>query len=416
MKKLIPVLLILFLSLIVLLIFCCFTVQAQQTIEYDFLNNKLVNKDLNAENGELVVFKVIDVNPFLYEVSIKQEGYDYNTTVPVLFKTYFNITEDEKSVLRSVLEDVKGETGKKESGAYTSFMKSVNVYENYVSAYEELLALVHIDGLSIKEIVESKEEITGKEDAGFLKDIKNNIEVIDSIHRNYSDEDIDYIYETLEAAGFKNLPLDMKKLLTKINPGSFSFSASPVTAEKDVIIYEITITPIENEDVEKYGSGSKEVSFKVPVEVLGGFKIDFSTGLFVSNLIDHKYAITGDSIFSANDTLRGYRILRNEEGKIKIGLSAMMHLYYRFSSIINVGLNIGVGIIPDQSVSYLGGGSLIFGNKNRFIISGGVMLGSVERLSSLIKEKNLYPDIPLQNNLTVKELDLGWYLGISYNL
>ena len=119
---------------------------------------------------------------------------------------------------------------------------------------------------------------------------------------------------------------------------------------------------------------------------------------------------------SANDTLRGYRILRNEEGKIKLGLSAMMHLYYRFSSIINVGLNFGVGIIPDQSVSYLGGGSLIFGNRNRFVISGGVMLGSVERLSSLIKENNLYPDIPLQNDFTVKELDFGWYLGISYNL
>lgn len=411
MKKLIPALPILFLSSIVLLIFCSFTVQAQQTIEYDFIKNKLVSKNLNAVNGELVVFKVIDVNPFLYEVSIKQEGYDYNTTVPVLFQTYFNITEPTglTRLEQKFMSDVKSE-------ARTSFMNSVNVYENYVSAYEELLALVHIDGLSIKEIVKSKEEILGKEDAGFLKDIKNNIEVIDSIHRYHSDEDIDYVYESLEAAGFKNLPADMKKLLTKINPNSFSFSASPVTAEKDVIIYEITITPIENEDVEKYGSGSKEVSFKVPVEVLGGFKIDFSTGLFVSNLIDHKYAITGDSIFNANDTLRGYRILRNEEGKIKIGLSAMMHLYYRFSSIINVGLNIGVGIIPDQSVSYLGGGSLIFGNKNRFIISGGVMLGSVERLSSLIKEKNLYPDIPLQNNLTVKELDLGWYLGISYNL
>ncbi|MBC8485898.1 MAG: hypothetical protein H8D45_07635 [Bacteroidetes bacterium] len=411
MKKLIPVQFILFLSLIVLLIFSAFSVQAQQTIEYDFLKNKLINEDLNAENGELVVFKVIDVNPFLYEVSINQEGYEYNTTVPVLFQTYFNIPErmHRRKLEELVAKDIRSE-------AYTSFINSVNVYENYVSAYEELLNLVHIDGLSINEIIESKEEITGKEDALFLKDIKNNIEVIESIHSKHSDAEINNIYETLEAAGFENLPLDMKKLLTKINPSSFSFSASPVTAEKDVIIYEVTITPVENADVMKYGSGSKKVSFKVPVEVLGGFKIDFSTGLFVSNLIDHKYAITGDSIFNANDTLRGYRVLRNEEGKIKIGLSAMMHLYYRFSSIINVGLNIGVGIIPDQSVSYLGGGSLIFGNKNRFIISGGVMLGSVERLSSLIKEKNLYPDIPLQNNLTVKELDLGWYLGISYNL
>ena len=411
MKKLIPVQFILFLSLIVLLIFSAFSVQAQQTIEYDFLKNKLINEDLNAENGELVVFKVIDVNPFLYEVSINQEGYEYNTTVPVLFQTYFNIPErmHRRKLEELVAKDIRSE-------AYTSFINSVNVYENYVSAYEELLNLVHIDGLSINEIIESKEEITGKEDAGFLKDIKNNIEVIDSIHRKHSDEEIDNIYETLEASGFKELPLDMKRLLTKINANSFSFSASPVTAEKDVIIYEVTITPVENADVMKYGSGSKKVSFKVPVEVLGGFKIDFSTGLFVSNLIDHKYAITSDSILSANDTLRGYRILRNEEGKIKLGLSAMMHLYYRFSSIINVGLNFGVGIIPDQSVSYLGGGSLIFGNENRFIISGGVMLGSVERLSSLIKEKNLYPDIPLQNDLTVKELDFGWYLGISYNL
>ena len=287
MKKLIPVQFILFLSLIVLLIFSAFSVQAQQTIEFDFLKNKLVNEDLNAENGELVIFKVIDVNPFLYEVLINQEGYDYNTTVPVLFQTYFNIPErmHRRKLEELVAKDIRSE-------AYTSFINSVNVYENYVSAYEELLNLVHIDGLSINEIIESKEEITGKEDAGFLKDIKNNIEVIDSIHRKHSDEEIDNIYETLEASGFKELPLDMKRLLTKINANSFSFSASPVTAEKDVIIYEVTIMPIENTDVMKYGSGSKKVSFKVPVEVLGGFKIDFSTGLFVSNLIDHKYAIT----------------------------------------------------------------------------------------------------------------------------
>ena len=285
--------------------------------------------------------------------------------------------------------------------------------------YKELLYLVHIDGLSINKIVEEKNRITnGEDDVSLIITMKNNIKEIKEFYESVPDgasrkDEVDEIYKKLEEAGFENLPFDMRKLLTKINANSFSFSASPVTAEKDVIIYEVTITPIENTE---YGSGSKKVSFEVPVEVLGGFKIDFSTGLFVSNLIDHKYAITRDSIFNANDTLRGYRVLRNEEGKIKLGLSAMMHLYYRFSSIINVGLNFGVGIIPDQSVSYLGGGSLIFGNKNRFIISGGVMLGSVERLSSLIKEKNLYPDIPLQNNLTVKELDFGWYFGISYNL
>ena len=411
MKKLIPVQFILFLSLITLLVFSTFSVQAQQTIEYDFFKNKLISEDLNTENGELIILKIVDVNPFLYEVSIEQEGYDYNTTVPVLFQTHFNIPErtGRRKLEEIVAKDVRSEK-------YTNFIKCIDVHYNYVSAYEELLNLVHIDGLSINEILESKNEITGKGDALFLKDIKTNIEVINSIHSNHNDEEINNIYETLEAEGFENLPLNMKKLLTKINPKSFSFSASPVTAEKDVIIYEVTIKPVENEDVMKYGSGSKEVSFEVPVEVLGGFKIDFSTGLFVSNLIDYKYAVTRDSIFSANDTLRGYRVFRNEEGKIKLGLSAMMHLYYRFSSIINVGLNFGVGIIPEQSVSYLGGGSLILGNKNRFILSGGVILGSVERLSSLVKEKNLYPDIPLQNDLTVKELDFGWYFGISYNL
>ena len=410
MKKLIQVQFILFVSLIVLLIFSCFSVQAQQIVEYDFNNNKLINEDQNAKNGEFINFKVLDVNPFLYEVKITSHENEYNITVPVLFKKC--LIDFSESGLE--IQTLSGETDEE---AYNSFINAVKRYNEFVSVYQKLLSIVYTDGLPIKKIIEKKNDITNVEfDDLLITSIENNIKEINTIHNESNYGKIDNIYEKLKDADFENLPNDMNKLLNKINVKSFSFSTSPLVAETDEIVYEITITPIKNENMEKYGSGSRKVYFEVPVDVLGGFKIDFSTGLFFSNLIDHKFATLKDSIVSASDTLKGYRILRNKEGDFKLGLSATAHIYYRFSSIFNIGFNFGVGIIPDQSISYLLGGSFIFGKKKRVILNGGITAGSVDRLSSLVKENNFYSDIPLEGGLTVKELRFGWYLGISYNL
>ena len=408
--------------LIVLLVFSCYSLQAQQVFEYDFFNNELINEDFNAENGEFINFKVLDVNPFLYAVSITSQENEYHTKVHDFFKRYLIDIPDENALKLVV-------NGQNETPYYAQFTSVVNAFSKDLDKYREFLNIVHKEDLSFSKINEIKESVFGVNSSEYSSEVQKKINNINLYYvqflKFYNSEDsimkrekeiIEMVFNKLEKAKFENLPNDMNRLLNKINEKSFSFSTSPLKAETDEIIYEITINPIKNEDVDRYGSGSRKEFFNVPIQVQGGFKIDFSTGLFFSNLINHKFATPKDSIVSASDTLKGYRILRNKEGKIKLGLSATAHLYWRWFQDLNIGANFGVGLLPDQGVNYLLGGSIIIGTKKRVIINGGVTTGYVDRLSSLVKENNFYPDVPLEKELTVKELDFGWYLGISYNL
>lgn len=398
--------------------------------EFDLmLDNPFRNhKTPVVSSGDLISVVIENHNPFLYK-----------TTVEAVDQISFN--KDPIALFTNKLVNISlptvGVGNADLSTAYQKFKADVRKYQEYTELYQKILRLVYTDGLAFDSINKKKDSLItstlpGRENL-IIDDIRFQIKMLSESYLKVKEafnkiptpeqEDKNTeaftkeIYAKLETAKYESFGDEFSRLLGSINKVKFTFVSSPIVADKDEFSYKIKIEPIENDDTKRYGAGNKKFDFRFPVEVINRFKIDFSTGLFMTYLADEKFVAIKDSV--QKDTIsytKGYRVVKNDDGKIKVGVMALAHFYYKFSTIINVGVNLGIGVIQDQTVSYMFGGSLMFGKKQRFVLNVGTALGSVARLSSLIKQDGFYLDIPLSNNLTVKKWEAKFYAGISYNL
>jgi hypothetical protein len=204
-------------------------------------------------------------------------------------------------------------------------------------------------------------------------------------------------------------------------------STSPIQIkDKDVLTF--------NLDFFKEGKKVESRNYSFLIE--GGFKIDYSSGFAYSSLRDESYQIidkgtrtdttffvdeyfnTTDSITGLTETnLKGISLL-NED--VNIGVSALMHFYSRTGTLINLGGTFGFMLNTKAEFNYLLGGSLIFGQNQRFILSGGASFGQINRLNPKYSTSEIYTESQLgqvsDSQLTIKKWDIGYFIGISYNL
>jgi hypothetical protein len=213
-------------------------------------------------------------------------------------------------------------------------------------------------------------------------------------------------YTYLKNKNYENFPEDFTILLNKINVNNFTVSSSQIKADKDIINFKITVNPLDNDFVKKYGVARRKEKFNYSLEVLEGFKIDFSSGVYATNVINYKFVTFKES--------GKYKVLRNDEGNLNLGLAALGHIYWRCFENINLGLNIGAGVSNDEIVHYFLGGSIMLGKKQRVVLNGGATIGRVNRLSDLIEENKEYDELPVED-FNIKTYKPGWYFSISYN-
>jgi hypothetical protein len=164
----------------------------------------------------------------------------------------------------------------------------------------------------------------------------------------------------------------------------------------------------------------------------GGFKMDFSAGIFGTSLINKNYTtkvvqcydtvyykhnfIQTDSIVRI-DTSNKNQIILDDLGKFTVGIGLLAHFYFRTSTWFNVALNTGFMIDNNISTNYLFGISFLLGHNARFNINAGGVVGKVRRLASGLEVGQFYDSGPSQVQ-TVPTKDVwkcGWYIGITYN-
>lgn len=170
--------------------------------------------------------------------------------------------------------------------------------------------------------------------------------------------------------------------------------------------------------------------------IKGGFKIDFSTGFAYSSLKDESYQIISagtrkdttfyiDNYFKTTDSITGLTTINLKSinllnKDVNIGFSALMHFYTRTGSLMNYGGTFGFMLNTRAEFNYLLGGSLILGQKQRFIINGGAAFGQVNRLNPKYSMSKTYAESEFgqvsDSQLTIKKWEVGYFLGISYNL
>lgn len=169
------------------------------------------------------------------------------------------------------------------------------------------------------------------------------------------------------------------------------------------------------------------------LRISNGFKIDFSTGAFLTGLKDEVYKFKDTTVAylpsgatTAKDTT-GKFILRENASKRKVGFGILAHAYPRLSSNYNLGIATGFSVNTETEINLLAGLSLMLGSERRVVFTGGFIWGKANRLSKTVYQglNRKDPDVPTSAPVfyvstdsvvpVVNDWQRSWFLGVSYN-
>jgi hypothetical protein len=196
------------------------------------------------------------------------------------------------------------------------------------------------------------------------------------------------------------------KLNTQVSP---PFPVSSNLTNIDLIRVKI-------ERIDKSTQLSKDVTYDFWLK--GGFKIDFSAGIFATSLRDDEFYFKSDPTNSGNKA-----IFKKDNGQYNFGFGSMMNVMLRTgASWITPGLSIGAIFTAQQKFQILTGLSVAIGKQERIVLHGGVAIGFAKRLdnnyetTSLGKEK--YYDFGENSTLvpTDDRFKSKVFWGITYNI
>lgn len=174
--------------------------------------------------------------------------------------------------------------------------------------------------------------------------------------------------------------------------------------------------------------------------IKGGWKIDFSTGVFVTGLNSRDFVQVSRRL-PYRDSLNGSlkdttgNLLSTNNGKLNFSTGFLVHLYKRSGNYFNWGAVTGV-TVNDDDFKLLFGGSAMFrmGNGRLSFVAGGAV-GKQKQLDANQQQYNIKSaDLPankvyIQNDVnnrlprfftetnisTYDKLKLSWFAGITYN-
>jgi hypothetical protein len=340
------------------------------SLSYDYSKNSFCYVSntkwygMNLSNGRPIVghpfsFTVKNINPFRDSVIISNETLNLNTDVPVLFnKAFFSPdlqTRDPKQ--ESILADVfeLGEQIKK----IIALLKDSKECTDICSAIQQT-----------KDETENHFAQNHNFDSKKSDLISFIIANLDGIEPLYRDSVSTILNNYRNFCNTKNY---------------FNYNI-PQIENADQYIFTLSVIP-------KVGANSYSVVDRKPITVntVGGLKVDFSSGLFLTRLRDERFSLKPDSTVIQNsyggDSLvfnkRNQIVQLSDDKNLDFGVAALMHFYPRISPSFNVALSLGAGLSigPNPAIRYLGGGSLLFGKSARIGMSYGWAAGFVDVLA-----------------------------------
>lgn len=210
---------------------------------------------------------------------------------------------------------------------------------------------------------------------------------------------------------------------------------------------------VPNQDVFKLEvtqAEKKKEIFNRTFSTRGGFKIDFSTGIFLTGLSVPEYVVQKhsfkykpatfglDSLGNIDTTYAtGLRdtsghMIHVKDPIANYGVGFLAHAYVRTGTFINVGLSTGV-LVNNVGVQILIGGSTMFNiKKTRLSLTGGVVIGQKKTISPTAAPflrgetppadgtvYDLPTDVPAffepTDVPTFVKWECSWFFGLTYN-
>ncbi|WP_298342234.1 hypothetical protein [uncultured Algibacter sp.] len=304
-----------------------------------------------------------------------------NTIINSVITSSYKINE----LLPKVIEAINVEIGKKNLDIYKWEAKPLpKTHANYVKAY--VIYKVLIDDVSKSKVyIES------------LKSLKSKANELVAEMRKYKDENNIQVL------------IDNCNL---INESNFTYKSKPIKVKEDEVKFDIKIS---SDSLLKCDKNNEVVLLKT-LKTKGGWKVDFSSGIFFNGGNDD---FLGREIqYKPVDSTTS--IIQSKDGgdRLMLSIGALMHIYYRQGEKVNWAISPGLSTTSElDGLNFHLGASAIFGRKNRLVITGGVTMREAIILDRNYKfdveyNKSELPESPP----TIKAFPkFGWFLSLTYN-
>jgi hypothetical protein len=444
-----------------------------------------------VRQNELVALRIKNLNPFRYsyeinnsEVSLNMDDQDAftnalnNTKLPTSYKDaattdppksdsatqkkigsikdlkqalenlkaddFFAITEDIAEIdssisvvnqqLDSLLKEAQKEKLKKVVDKINEAdQRLVKIY----SAFDEQVKLLQtqpcVDGDMVNTLLKKAQSdidslITVYGPADTLKALLQNS--VDSFLVKLSGKDsTEYVKKTNDArtlieGHYRKAFGDFQKEIAKYRNTSLEIVTLPYQPKAkniDLVQYDLLVTD---------NNSNKTNTYTYNVFVRNGFKVDFSTGIFITGLKDRVFTTQDvDSTITTHvdttvltSTITKKKILAQNVGKPDFMVGAMLNLTWRTTEMFSVGASFGLGFSTQAKFQVLAGPVFTFGKFYRVSLHTGIALGKVVALDAAYTEyvekddkKHTTYTLPSGNPPTTDKFDWSWFAGLTYN-
>lgn len=143
------------------------------------------------------------------------------------------------------------------------------------------------------------------------------------------------------------------------------------------------------------------------VKVYNRFVTDYSVGPYASNLTNRNFTTTPVGGVAGSGS---FVVTEGAKDQLRADKAGFIHWYRTNSGHVAPALTLGFKL--DHLDQYLLGGSLVFGSKDRIILTGGMSVGKVTTLSGV----GLGETIGVAAPPTANVYRTGFFLGISFAL
>ena len=179
-------------------------------------------------------------------------------------------------------------------------------------------------------------------------------------------------------------------------------------AEND--IFSSTIILRDNEGNELY-------EFEpIKIRTRGGVKVNFSSGYLVSFIGDDEYSNFQNS--DGNTAIR-----QDRSNNLTHALGALVHVYPRGINDIQPALSAGISLEDDADIGFYLGGSILFTESNRFVLTAGLSFTRVDRLNTFNLSNEVQEDgsrVFLSEENTNADFEnvfrSAFFVGLTFNL
>ena len=198
---------------------------------------------------------------------------------------------------------------------------------------------------------------------------------------------------------------DLRRVYEELESSDFSYSFPPIQAKGDKVKINLSFTR-KNE----FGEYEDYKELKQTIPVSGTWKVAAGVGLCFGALDETRYRFT----------IREETIVADELDQFIPIVSSFVHFYRQSPKSLNLGASFGVGLpilggSDIQAASFFLGPTIIIGESNRFLLTGGIMGARAERLASgfEIGDEFIFFEEALP---TIQRYELGYFIGLSFNV